>query len=192
MGKRTSEGNRYHRPLMHIRLGFVDVVVATSASVAAQFLKVHDTDFLSQPPNTGAKYIAYNYQDLVFVPYGPRWHMLRKTSYIHLFSGKVLDKFRYLRRWVSHACMHASQETEGAMMTTAQASPLQPPARGWRWRLLRISRSSPRCFTGRNPAVLESWKSFLIILQDEKDADSLYVQLVDEFERYILRYFSFH
>ena len=27
---------------------------------------------------------------------------------------------------------------------------------------------------------------------DEKDADSLYVQLVDEFERYILSYFSFH
>ena len=43
---------------MHLRLGFVDVVVAASASVAAQFLKVHDANFSSRPPNAGAKSIA--------------------------------------------------------------------------------------------------------------------------------------
>uniref|UniRef100_A0A0K8WME9 Flavonoid 3'-monooxygenase n=1 Tax=Acacia koa TaxID=468172 RepID=A0A0K8WME9_ACAKO len=85
-------------PLMHLRLGFVDVVVAASASVAAQFLKVHDANFSSRPPNAGAKYIAYNYEDLVFAPYGPRWRMLRKISSVHLFSGKALDEFRHLRQ----------------------------------------------------------------------------------------------
>ncbi|KAK6920984.1 Cytochrome P450 [Dillenia turbinata] len=65
-------------PLMHLRLGSVHVVVAASASVAAQFLKVHDANFSSRPPNSGAKHMAYNYQDLVFAPYGPRWRMLRK------------------------------------------------------------------------------------------------------------------
>nr|XP_043608826.1 flavonoid 3'-monooxygenase-like [Erigeron canadensis] len=86
-----------HGPLMHLRLGFVDVVVAASASVAAQFLKVHDANFASRPPNSGAKHIAYNYQDLVFAPYGPRWRMLRKICSVHLFSNKALDDFRHVR-----------------------------------------------------------------------------------------------
>ncbi|KAF5477133.1 hypothetical protein F2P56_003805 [Juglans regia] len=89
---------RTYGPLMHLRLGFVDVVVVASASVASQFLKTHDANFSSRPPNSGAKYIAYNYQDLVFAPYGPRWRMLRKISSVHLFSGKALDDFRHVRQ----------------------------------------------------------------------------------------------
>ncbi|KAF7838523.1 flavonoid 3'-monooxygenase [Senna tora] len=89
---------RKYGPLMHLRLGFVDVVVAASASVAEQFLKVHDANFSSRPPNAGAKYIAYNYQDMVFAPYGPRWRMLRKISAVHLFSAKALDDFKQLRQ----------------------------------------------------------------------------------------------
>ncbi|XP_061358396.1 flavonoid 3'-monooxygenase-like [Gastrolobium bilobum] len=89
---------RTYGPLMHLRLGFVNVVVAASASVAEQFLKVHDANFSSRPPNAGAKYIAYNYQDLVFAPYGPRWRLLRKISSVHLFSGKALDDFKHLRQ----------------------------------------------------------------------------------------------
>ncbi|KAG5148940.1 hypothetical protein JHK82_015821 [Glycine max] len=89
---------RIHGPLMHLRLGFVDVVVAASASVAEQFLKIHDSNFSSRPPNAGAKYIAYNYQDLVFAPYGPRWRLLRKLTSVHLFSGKAMNEFRHLRQ----------------------------------------------------------------------------------------------
>lgn len=89
---------RKYGPLMHLRLGFVDVIVVASASVAAQFLKVNDSNFSSRPPNAGAKYIAYNYQDLVFRPYGPRWRMLRKISSVHLFSGKALDDYRHVRQ----------------------------------------------------------------------------------------------
>ncbi|KAM1036136.1 hypothetical protein ACFX13_039928 [Malus domestica] len=89
---------RQYGPLMHLRLGFVDVVVAASASVASQFLKTHDANFSSRPPNSGAKHLAYNYQDLVFAPYGPRWRMLRKISSVHLFSGKALDDLKHVRQ----------------------------------------------------------------------------------------------
>lgn len=87
-----------HGPLMHLRLGYVDVVVAASASVAAQFLKTHDANFSSRPPNSGAKHLAYNYQDLVFAPYGPRWRMFRKISSVHLFSAKALDGLKHVRQ----------------------------------------------------------------------------------------------
>ncbi|KAL2935462.1 Flavonoid 3'-monooxygenase [Bienertia sinuspersici] len=85
-------------PLLHMRLGYVHVVVAASASVAAQFLKAHDSKFSSRPPNSGAKHIAYNYQDLVFAPYGPRWRMLRKICSLHLFSAKAMDDYKPIRQ----------------------------------------------------------------------------------------------
>nr|WOX58877.1 flavonoid 3'-monooxygenase [Phyla nodiflora] len=89
---------RVHGPLMHLKMGFVHVVVAASASVAEQFLKAHDGNFSSRPPNAGAKYMAYNYQDLVFAPYGPRWRLLRKICSLHLFSAKALEDFRGVRQ----------------------------------------------------------------------------------------------
>ncbi|CAJ2639273.1 unnamed protein product [Trifolium pratense] len=85
-------------PLMHLKLGFGDVIVAASASVAEQFLKVHDTNFISRPPNARAKYMAYNYKDLVFAPYGRRWRLLRKISSVHLFSNKAIEEFKHLRQ----------------------------------------------------------------------------------------------
>ncbi|XP_020212857.1 flavonoid 3'-monooxygenase [Cajanus cajan] len=88
---------RVHGPLMHLCLGFVDVIVVASSSVAEQFLKIHDSNFSNRPPNAGAKYIAYNYQDMVFAPYGPRWRLLRKITSVHLFSGRAMEEFRHLR-----------------------------------------------------------------------------------------------
>lgn len=85
-------------PLTHLRLGSVDVVVAASATVAAQFLKVHDANFANRPLNSGAKHMAYNYHDMVFAPYGPRWRMLRKMCSMHLFSAKALTDFLHVRQ----------------------------------------------------------------------------------------------
>lgn len=84
-------------PLLGLRLGSVPVVVAASASTAALFLKVHEAKFASRPPSAGSKHIAYNGQDMVFAPYGPRWRALRKVCSLHLFSGKALSDFRHVR-----------------------------------------------------------------------------------------------
>lgn len=89
---------RVYGPLIHLRIGVVDMVVAASASVAEQFLKVHDANFLSRPPNGGAKYLMYNYHDLIFAPYGPRWRMLRKITAVHMLSTKALDDCRHFRQ----------------------------------------------------------------------------------------------
>nr|AHY35314.1 flavonoid 3'-hydroxylase 2 [Morus notabilis] len=89
---------RKHGPLMHLRFGLVDVVAAASASVAAQFLKAHDTNFLSRPPSSAAKHVGYDYHDLVLAPYGPRWRLMRKIASVHLLSGKALEDFRYVRQ----------------------------------------------------------------------------------------------
>nr|AIC73642.1 flavonoid 3'-hydroxylase [Anthurium andraeanum] len=89
--------SRAYGPLLHLRLGRVHAVVASSASVAAAFLKTHDANFSSRPPNSGAEHVAYNYQDLVFAPYGPRWRTLRKLCSVHLFCTRALEGFRHVR-----------------------------------------------------------------------------------------------
>ncbi|XP_066317522.1 flavonoid 3'-monooxygenase CYP75B3-like [Miscanthus floridulus] len=84
-------------PLFRLRFGSAEVVVAASARVATQFLRAHDANFSNRPPNSGAEHVAYNYQDLVFAPYGSRWRALRKLCALHLFSAKALDDLRGVR-----------------------------------------------------------------------------------------------
>nr|ANY30306.1 flavonoid 3'hydroxylase [Oryza officinalis] len=88
---------RQYGPLFRLRFGCAEVVVAASAPVAAQFLRGHDANFSNRPPNSGAEHVAYNYQDLVFAPYGARWRSLRKLCALHLFSAKALDDLRAVR-----------------------------------------------------------------------------------------------
>ncbi|KAH7665222.1 Flavonoid 3'-monooxygenase protein [Dioscorea alata] len=89
--------SKTYGPLFRLRFGSVTVVVASSASIASQFLRTLDANFSNRPPNSGAEHIAYNYQDIVFAPYGPRWRMLRRLCSLHLFSAKALDELRHVR-----------------------------------------------------------------------------------------------
>jgi flavonoid 3'-monooxygenase len=41
--------------------------------------------------------MAYNYQDVVFAPYGPRWRAMRKVCAVNLFSARALDDLRGFR-----------------------------------------------------------------------------------------------
>ncbi|KAH7665210.1 Flavonoid 3'-monooxygenase protein [Dioscorea alata] len=89
--------SKTYGPLFRLRLGSVTAIVASSADVASHFLRTHDANFSSRPPNSGAEHVAYNYQDLVFAPYGPHWRMFRRLCSLHLFSPKVLDELRHVR-----------------------------------------------------------------------------------------------
>lgn len=111
-------------PLMYLKFGSVDVIVASSNHVASQFLKTHDAIFSNRPPNSGAEHIAYNYQDMVFAPYGSRWRALRKICALHLFSAKALDDFRPIRQAevMSMAKEVYLQGKEGAAVNLGQAT----------------------------------------------------------------------
>ncbi|CAD6271940.1 unnamed protein product [Miscanthus lutarioriparius] len=91
------ELTKVYGPLLRLRFGSADVVVAGSAAVAEQFLRVHDANFSCRPPNSGGELMAYNYQDVVFAPYGPRWRAMRKVCAVNLFSARALDDVRDIR-----------------------------------------------------------------------------------------------
>ncbi|KAE8694784.1 hypothetical protein F3Y22_tig00110773pilonHSYRG00032 [Hibiscus syriacus] len=57
-------------PLMHIRLGSVPCVVASSPEMATKFLKTHDL-FSNRPITASVDYLTYGSADFSFAPYGP-------------------------------------------------------------------------------------------------------------------------
>ncbi|KAM3213151.1 hypothetical protein ACQJBY_065887 [Aegilops geniculata] len=91
------EMSKVYGPVLRLRFGSSVVVVAGSAAVAEQFLRTHDAKFSSRPPNSGGEHMAYNYQDVVFAPYGPRWRAMRKVCAVNLFSARALDDLRGFR-----------------------------------------------------------------------------------------------
>uniref|UniRef100_A0A0C9QN91 TSA: Wollemia nobilis Ref_Wollemi_Transcript_18886_1947 transcribed RNA sequence n=1 Tax=Wollemia nobilis TaxID=56998 RepID=A0A0C9QN91_9CONI len=90
--------SKQYGPLMYMKLGTTDAIIASSPKVAEAFFKAHDGNFSNRPGNAGATYMAYDSNDLVWAPYGPRWRMLRKVCNIHLFAGKALEDMQPVRR----------------------------------------------------------------------------------------------
>ncbi|KAK8697605.1 hypothetical protein V6N13_113746 [Hibiscus sabdariffa] len=73
------------------------MVVASTPDAARAFLKTLDLNFSNRPPNAGATHLAYNFQDMVFAEYGPRWKLLRKLSNLHMLGGKALENWSQIR-----------------------------------------------------------------------------------------------
>ncbi|KAK7400999.1 hypothetical protein VNO78_12308 [Psophocarpus tetragonolobus] len=84
-------------PVMYLKLGTNNMVVASTPSAARAFLKTLDLNFSNRPPNAGATHLAYDAQDMVFAHYGSRWKLLRKLSNLHMLGGKALEDWSQVR-----------------------------------------------------------------------------------------------
>ncbi|MBA0642882.1 hypothetical protein Goklo_027215 [Gossypium klotzschianum] len=87
-----------HGPLIHIRLGSVPCVVASSPEIAKQFLKTHESSFSNRPITAVVDYLTYGSADFSFAPYGPYWKFMKKICMSELLSGRMLDQFLPVRR----------------------------------------------------------------------------------------------
>ncbi|PKI77207.1 hypothetical protein CRG98_002417 [Punica granatum] len=86
-------------PVMYLKMGTCNMVVASTPNAARAFLKTLDINFSNRPPNAGATHLAYNAQDMVFADYGPRWKLLRKLSNLHMLGGKALEDWARVREF---------------------------------------------------------------------------------------------
>jgi cytochrome P450 len=84
-------------PIMHLKLGSVSVVVASSPEMAKQFLKTHDHVFASRPQPAAGKHISYDYSDILWAPYGPYFRQARKIYMSEIFTPKRLESYEYIR-----------------------------------------------------------------------------------------------
>lgn len=84
-------------PIMHLKLGTRDIVVASKPDSARAFLKNLDQNFCNRSPNAGAKHMTYGAQDFVFAEYGSRWKLLRRMTGLHMLGPKSFGDWALLR-----------------------------------------------------------------------------------------------
>ncbi|XP_027066012.1 cytochrome P450 93A3-like [Coffea arabica] len=89
--------NRYG-PLLHLFLGSVPCVVASSPEMAKEFLKTHENSFSNRPNSAVVDYITYGLQGFIFAPYGPYWKFMKKLCMTELLGGRTLDLLLPVRR----------------------------------------------------------------------------------------------
>ncbi|KAL3682232.1 hypothetical protein R1sor_000254 [Riccia sorocarpa] len=96
--KSLAEMAKKYGPLMFLRLGSVDFVVASSPKVAEAFLKQNDKVWTSRHENAGGNILFYGCQDITQAPYGDRWRYARKIFVLELLTAKRLSNFRVIRK----------------------------------------------------------------------------------------------
>ncbi|KAH9288431.1 hypothetical protein KI387_032548, partial [Taxus chinensis] len=89
--------SKKYGPIVYLKLGTSEMVVANTPTAAKSFLKTMDINFSNRPRNAGATHLTYNMQDMVWAPYGKRWTMLRKLCNQHMLGGMALDEWQHVR-----------------------------------------------------------------------------------------------
>ncbi|KAH6812869.1 hypothetical protein C2S51_021887 [Perilla frutescens var. frutescens] len=93
-------------PLIHLYLGSVPCIVASSPEVSKELLKTHESSFSDRPQTAATDYLTYGSQDFSFAPYGSYWKFMKKLCMSQLLGGQTLDLLQPVRR---HEIRHLVQ-----------------------------------------------------------------------------------
>jgi hypothetical protein len=83
-------------PIMYLRLGYLNYIVISNVEMAFTVLMIHDADFAFRPLPIIGKYVAFEYSNIIFSPYGDKWHLLQNFS--HKQGSRLLNQ-RIKKRW---------------------------------------------------------------------------------------------
>nr|DAD46937.1 TPA_asm: hypothetical protein HUJ06_016874 [Nelumbo nucifera] len=83
--------------LVHLRLGFLHMVVVSNPEMARQVLQVQDNIFSNRPANMAIRYLTYDRADMAFAHYGPFWRQMRKICVMKVFSRKRAESWSSVR-----------------------------------------------------------------------------------------------
>ncbi|XP_057425210.1 cytochrome P450 71AP13-like [Lotus japonicus] len=84
-------------PIIFLQLGEIPTVVVSSARIAKEVLKTHDLALANRRQLFSAKYLFYNWTDIVFSPYGAYWRHIRKICILELLSAKRVQSYSSVR-----------------------------------------------------------------------------------------------
>ncbi|VFQ84626.1 unnamed protein product [Cuscuta campestris] len=111
--RRLRELAKTYGPLMHVQLGEVSAIIASSPDMARAVLKTHDLAFASRPKLMIAEILFYKSSDILFSPYGEYWRQMRKFVVLELLSNKSVQGFGSIRRDELSRLMELVRSQEG-------------------------------------------------------------------------------
>ncbi|KAF7833587.1 Flavonoid 3',5'-hydroxylase [Senna tora] len=94
----TNLAQQKYGPIMFLKMGTCDTVVASTPQAAKAFLKTLDLNFSNRPTIAGSTHLGYNSQDMVFASYGPKWKLLRRLTNHHMLGNKALEEWSSVRQ----------------------------------------------------------------------------------------------
>ncbi|KAE8693509.1 Licodione synthase [Hibiscus syriacus] len=83
-------------PLMFLRIGSINCIVASSPELAEELLKTHELTFSARKHNAAIHHLTYD-SSFAFAPYGPYWKFIKKFSTIELLGHRTLGQFHPVR-----------------------------------------------------------------------------------------------
>ncbi|KAM3279821.1 hypothetical protein ACQJBY_046914 [Aegilops geniculata] len=86
-----------HGPVMHLRLGRVPTVVASSAAAAEEAMKTRDLDFAGRPRLLMVDRFYYGTGGIGFAPYGDHWRRARRVCAVHMLSARSVASLGRVR-----------------------------------------------------------------------------------------------
>ncbi|XP_010455672.1 PREDICTED: flavonoid 3'-monooxygenase-like [Camelina sativa] len=88
---------RSYGPIFKLNLGSKLTVVVNSPALAQEIFTDHDINFSNHDVSLTGRVVTYGGLDLVLLPYGAEWRMLRKVCVLKLLNRKTLDSFYEFR-----------------------------------------------------------------------------------------------
>lgn len=80
-------------PLMHLRLGSVNFVVASTPELAKELLKTHELSYSSRKMNIAINLVTYDNATFAFAAYDTYWKFIKKLSTTELLGARTIRQF---------------------------------------------------------------------------------------------------
>ncbi|EMS50879.1 Premnaspirodiene oxygenase [Triticum urartu] len=88
---------RYDAPLMLLRLGELNVVVASSAVASREIMTTHDATFATRPRTATLRAITTDDLAISLAPHGEQWRRLKKLCVTEVLSARQVRSLRGCR-----------------------------------------------------------------------------------------------
>ncbi|KAH1224885.1 Licodione synthase [Glycine max] len=113
-------------PLISLRIGPVKFIVASTPSLAKEFLKNNELTYSSRKMNMAINMVTYHNATFAFAPYDTYWKFMKKLSTTELLGNKTLAQFLPIRTREVHdfiqILFHKSKTQERVNLTEALLS----------------------------------------------------------------------
>nr|UTU07508.1 cytochrome P450 71CD4 [Ailanthus altissimus] len=111
---------KIYGPLMHLQLGKMSLVVASSAKMFKELMKENDLAISQRPVPYVARVLEDAGRDIAFVPYGDYWRQIRKISRMELFSVRKVQALHYIREDQSSKLIESIRASAGSVINLSK------------------------------------------------------------------------